>query len=155
MKVAVIGGGSTYTPELVEGFGLRRDVLPVDELVLHDIDQERLDIVGGLAGRILEKLEFPGRLTLTTDREQAVEGASFVLVQLRVGGLQARLGDETIPAQVRADRPGDDRAGRLREGAADGAGGARDRRGHGPAGRRRRVAARLHEPGGAGHAGAV
>ena len=54
MKVAVIGGGSTYTPELVEGFGLRRDVLPVDELVLHDIDQERLDIVGGLAGRILE-----------------------------------------------------------------------------------------------------
>ena len=43
MKVAVIGGGSTYTPELVEGFGLRRDVLPVDELVLHDIDQERLD----------------------------------------------------------------------------------------------------------------
>ena len=66
MKVAVIGGGSTYTPELVEGFGLRRDVLPVDELVLHDIDRERLDIVGGLAGRILEKLEFPGRLTLTT-----------------------------------------------------------------------------------------
>jgi 6-phospho-beta-glucosidase len=99
VKVAVIGGGSTYTPELVEGFGLRRDLLPVDELVLHDIDQERLDIVGGLAGRILHKLEFPGRLTLTTDREQAVEGASFVLVQLRVGGLQARLGDETIPAR--------------------------------------------------------
>jgi 6-phospho-beta-glucosidase len=98
VKVAVIGGGSTYTPELVEGFGLRRDILPVDELVLHDIDQERLDIVGGLAGRILRKLEFPGRLTLTTDREQAVSGASFVLVQLRVGGLQARLTDETIPA---------------------------------------------------------
>jgi 6-phospho-beta-glucosidase len=99
VKVAVIGGGSTYTPELVEGFGLRRDILPVDELVLHDIDQERLDIVGGLAERILRKLEFPGRLTLTTDREQAVSDASFVLVQLRVGGLQARLTDETIPAK--------------------------------------------------------
>jgi 6-phospho-beta-glucosidase len=97
VKVAVIGGGSTYTPELVEGFGLRRDVLPVEELVLHDIDQGRLDVVGGLAGRILEKLEFPGRLTLTTDRESAVEGADFVLVQLRVGGLRARLEDETIP----------------------------------------------------------
>ena len=97
MKVAVIGGGSTYTPELVEGFGLRRDVLPVDELVLHDIDQSRLDVVGGLAERILRKLEFPGRLTLATDRERAVEGADFVLVQLRVGGLRARLQDETIP----------------------------------------------------------
>jgi 6-phospho-beta-glucosidase len=97
VKVAVIGGGSTYTPELVEGFGLRRDVLPVEELVLHDIDQDRLDVVGGLAGRILNKLDFPGRLTLTRDREQAVEGADFVLVQLRVGGLRARLQDETIP----------------------------------------------------------
>jgi 6-phospho-beta-glucosidase len=97
VKVAVIGGGSTYTPELVEGFGLRRDVLPVEELVLHDIDQSRLDVVGGLAERILGKLEFSGRLTLTTDRESAVEGADFVLVQLRVGGLKARLQDETIP----------------------------------------------------------
>jgi 6-phospho-beta-glucosidase len=97
VKVAVIGGGSTYTPELVEGFGLRREVLPVDELVLHDIDQDRLDVVGGLAGRILNKLDFPGRLTLTRDREQAVEGADIVLVQLRVGGLRARLQDETIP----------------------------------------------------------
>jgi 6-phospho-beta-glucosidase len=97
VKVAVIGGGSTYTPELVEGFGLRRDVLPVEELVLHDIDRSRLDVVGGLAERILGKLEFPGRLTLTTNRESAVEGADFVLVQLRVGGLRARLLDETIP----------------------------------------------------------
>jgi 6-phospho-beta-glucosidase len=99
VKVAVIGGGSTYTPELIEGFGLRRDVLPVDELVLHDIDERRLEIVGGLAGRILDKLDFPGTLTLTTDRQQAVTGAAFVLVQLRVGGLQARLRDETIPPQ--------------------------------------------------------
>jgi 6-phospho-beta-glucosidase len=97
MKIAVIGGGSTYTPELIEGFGLRAGRLPVDELVLHDIDPERLELVGGLAGRILGKLGFPGRLTLTTDREQAIGGASYVLVQLRVGGLAARLQDETIP----------------------------------------------------------
>jgi 6-phospho-beta-glucosidase len=99
LKIAVIGGGSTYTPELIEGFGLRKDVLPVDELVLHDIDPERLEIVGGLARRILDKLAFPGRLTVTTDRRQAIEGASFVLVQLRVGGLQARMTDETIPLE--------------------------------------------------------
>ncbi len=111
MKVAVIGGGSTYTPELVEGFGLRRDVLPVEELVLHDIDQSRLDVVGGLAERILGKLEFPVRLTLTTDRESAVEGADFVLVQLRVGGLRARLQDETI-------RPSSAASGRRRPGRA-------------------------------------
>jgi 6-phospho-beta-glucosidase len=97
MKIAVIGGGSTYTPELIEGFGLRADRLPVDELVLQDIDPDRLEVVGGLAERILGKLGFPGTLTLTTDREQAIGGASFVLVQLRVGGLAARLLDETIP----------------------------------------------------------
>ena len=97
IKVAVIGGGSTYTPELVEGLGLRREVLPIDELVLHDIDERRLTVVGGLAGRILEHLDFPGRLVCTTDRDRAVEGASFVLVQLRVGGMTARLRDETVP----------------------------------------------------------
>jgi 6-phospho-beta-glucosidase len=97
IKIAVIGGGSTYTPELVEGIGLRRHVLPVDELVLHDIDESRLEIVGGLARRILGKLGFTGRLVTTTGRQAAVEGASFVLVQLRVGGMAARLRDETIP----------------------------------------------------------
>jgi len=97
IKIAVIGGGSTYTPELVEGVGLRRDVLPVDELVLHDIDESRLELVGGLARRILDRLDFPGHLVTTTDREAAIDGASFVLVQLRVGGMAARLRDETVP----------------------------------------------------------
>ena len=97
IKVAVIGGGSTYTPELVEGIGLRRGVLPVDELVLHDIDEGRLAVVGGLAGRILRHLDFPGRFACTTDRERAIDGASFVLVQLRVGGMAARQRDEEIP----------------------------------------------------------
>jgi 6-phospho-beta-glucosidase len=97
IKIAVIGAGSTYTPELIEGIGLRAGSLPISQLALHDIDRERLDVVGGLAGRILRKLGHPAELVLTTDREQAVDGASYVLVQLRVGGLAARLKDETIP----------------------------------------------------------
>ena len=97
IKDAVIGGGSTYTPELVEGLATRQARLPIDELVLHDIDDERREVVGGLAGRMLRRLEWPGRLTLTADRDAAMEGASFVLVQLRIGGQAARLLDETLP----------------------------------------------------------
>lgn len=97
VKVAVAGGGSTYTPELVEGFVRRADRLPVDELVLLDIDPERLEIVGGVAGRMLERAGYGGRLHLSADAEEAVDGASFVIVQLRVGGQAARLLDETIP----------------------------------------------------------
>ena len=99
IKIAVVGGGSTYTPELVEGIGLRREVLPVDELVLHDIDPARLEVVGGLAERILRHHGFRGRFVATTDRTEAIRDASFVLVQLRVGGMQARLRDETIPLE--------------------------------------------------------
>ena len=97
VKIAVVGGGSTYTPELVEGFATRADRLPVDELVLMDVDPERLDVVGGLAGRMLARTGWGGRLSTTADRRQAFEGADFVIVQLRVGGQQARLLDETIP----------------------------------------------------------
>ena len=99
MKITVIGGGSTYTPELIEGFACRADVLDVDELVLHDIAPERLEVVGGLARRILARTGHPGRLTVTTDRARALEGAAAVLVQLRVGGQQARLTDETLPGR--------------------------------------------------------
>jgi 6-phospho-beta-glucosidase len=97
LKLAVVGGGSTYTPELIEGIARRAERLPVDELVLLDIDPERLEIVGGLAGRMLRRLEWPGRLTLTSDTDAAIDGASFVLIQLRVGGQAARLVDETLP----------------------------------------------------------
>jgi 6-phospho-beta-glucosidase len=93
MKVAVIGGGSTYTPELVSGMA----ALPVDDLVLHDIDGERLEVVGGLAQRMLRRVDFGGELVLTDDLDRAVAGADFVLVQIRVGGQAARLQDETIP----------------------------------------------------------
>lgn len=96
-KVAVVGGGSTYTPELVDGIARRSTRLTADELVLFDIDRERLDIVGGLAERMLRRGGWPGRLTLTTQRAEALDGANFVLIQLRVGGQQARLVDETLP----------------------------------------------------------
>jgi 6-phospho-beta-glucosidase len=97
VKVAVVGGGSTYTPELVEGLVNRGDRLPTDELVLLDIDPERLRVVGGLAERMVRKAGWTGRLGLTDRREEALEGANFVVVQLRVGGQAARLTDETIP----------------------------------------------------------
>ncbi|HEY5521494.1 MAG TPA: 6-phospho-beta-glucosidase, partial [Candidatus Limnocylindrales bacterium] len=96
-KIAVVGGGSTYTPELVDGIARRSTRLTADELVLFDIDRERLDIVGGLAQRMLKRGGWPGRLTLTTRRAEALDGADFVLIQLRVGGQQARLVDETLP----------------------------------------------------------
>ena len=97
VKIAVVGGGSTYTPELVEGFARRHERLPIDELVLLDIDPERQEIVGGLARRMLGRLGWGGRLVLSGDREAAIDGADFVLIQLRVGGQAARLTDETIP----------------------------------------------------------
>jgi 6-phospho-beta-glucosidase len=93
MKIAVIGAGSTYTPELVAGLS----ALDVRELVLHDIDAERLSVVGGLAGRMLDRVGFSGGLELTGELERAVDGADFVLVQIRVGGQAARLSDETVP----------------------------------------------------------
>jgi len=99
VKVSVVGGGSTYTPELVEGFVTRADRLPVDELVLLDVDRERLDVVGGLAGRMLTRAGFEGKLVLTGDRDEALDGADFVIVQLRVGGQAARHVDETLPLE--------------------------------------------------------
>src|SRR5438093_614613 len=99
VKVAVVGGGSTYTPELIEGFVTRSDRLPVDELVLLDIDPVRREVVGGLARRMLDRLGWPGRLVVSDDADAALDGASFVLLQLRVGGQAARFLDETVPPQ--------------------------------------------------------
>jgi 6-phospho-beta-glucosidase len=93
MKLTVIGAGSTYTPELVS----HMTRLPVDELALHDVDAERLDIVGGLAQRMLARQDYEGGLVLTEDLDRALDGAAFVLLQIRVGGQQARLHDETVP----------------------------------------------------------
>jgi 6-phospho-beta-glucosidase len=93
VKVAVVGAGSTYTPELVSGLS----ALDVTDLVLHDIAEERRDVVGGLARRMLARVGYRGSLEITGDLERAVDGADFVLIQIRVGGQAARLGDETFP----------------------------------------------------------
>ena len=97
MKLAVVGAGSTYTPELVSGLGRERDAIDVRELVLHDIDAERLEVVGGLAQRMVERQGYEGRLEQTGDLDRALDGADYVLVQIRVGGQEARLRDETVP----------------------------------------------------------
>ena len=97
MKIAVIGGGSTYTPELVSGLSRERERIDVTELVLHDIDAERREVVGGLAQRMLDRQGYEGRLGITDDLDRAVDGADFVLIQIRVGGQEARLSDETVP----------------------------------------------------------
>jgi 6-phospho-beta-glucosidase len=97
VKIAVVGGGSTYTPELVDGIARRSTRLAPDELVLYDIDAARREVVGGLAGRMLKRGGWPGRLIITGNRDEALDGADFVLVQLRVGGQEARLVDETLP----------------------------------------------------------
>ena len=97
MKIAVVGGGSTYTPELVSGLSTERERIDVTELALHDIDAERREVVGGMAARMLSRQGFDGKLTVTGDLVRALDGADFVLVQIRVGGQAARLSDETIP----------------------------------------------------------
>lgn len=99
MKIAVIGAGSTYTPELVSCLESERERLDVSELALHDIDSERLEVVGGLASRILARQNFAGEVTLTGDLDEALDGAAFVLIQIRVGGQAARLSDETVPLE--------------------------------------------------------
>jgi 6-phospho-beta-glucosidase len=99
MKIAVVGGGSTYTPELVDGLGRMREALPVDELVLVDPATERLDLVAGFGRRILARLGHPARLTTSTDLGPALDGVDAVLLQLRVGGQAARLEDETWPLE--------------------------------------------------------
>ncbi len=97
MKLAVIGGGSTYTPELVDGLARLSDDLPVEELVLMDTHPERLELVGGVSQRIMSELGHPARVSTTTDLTDAVDGAAAVLLQLRVGGQATRDADETWP----------------------------------------------------------
>ncbi|MFF7092639.1 6-phospho-beta-glucosidase [Streptomyces rubradiris] len=99
MKLTVVGGGSTYTPELVDGFARLRDTLPIEELVLVDPAADRLELVGGLARRIFARQGHAGRIVTTSDLDAGVDGADAVLLQLRVGGQAAREKDETWPLE--------------------------------------------------------
>ncbi|MEV8378953.1 6-phospho-beta-glucosidase [Kribbella sp. NPDC056861] len=97
MKLTVVGGGSTYTPELVDGFARLRGAFPIDELVLVDPAVERLELIGAFARRIFARQGHPGRITTTRNLTEAVDGADAVLLQIRVGGQAARHEDETWP----------------------------------------------------------
>lgn len=99
LKIVTIGGGSSYTPELIEGFIKYYDELPIREIWLVDIEagKEKLNIVGNLAKRMVEKAGLPIDIHLTLDRRKALEGADYVTTQLRVGLLEARKLDESIP----------------------------------------------------------
>ncbi|MFI6321914.1 6-phospho-beta-glucosidase [Nonomuraea sp. NPDC050556] len=99
MKLAVVGGGSTYTPELIDGFARLRDDLPLSEIALIDPDAHRLELVAGVARRMLAKAGHPAEVVATPDVETGVRGARAVLFQLRVGGQAARDVDETFPLQ--------------------------------------------------------
>ncbi|MBU3871483.1 6-phospho-beta-glucosidase [Streptomyces sp. 4503] len=94
-----MGGGSTYTPELIDGFARLRDALPLEELILVDPAADRLELVGGLARRIFAKQGHPGTISWTDDLDAGVDGADAVLLQLRVGGQAARNQDETWPLE--------------------------------------------------------
>jgi len=97
LKVCVIGGGSTYTPELIEGLIERQAELGLAIVTLMDIDEDRLRVVGGLAKRMIGAAGSPIELALTTEQKEALEGADYVISQIRVGGSAQRVIDEKIP----------------------------------------------------------
>lgn len=102
LKIVTIGGGSSYTPEIIEGFIKRYSELPISEIWLVDIDEgkEKLEIVGNLAKRMIEKAGIPCTIHLTLDRREALKDADFVTTQFRVGLLDARIRDERIPLSL-------------------------------------------------------
>ena len=99
LKITVIGGGSSYTPEIIDGFIKRKDELPIGEIDLVDIEEgkEKLNIVGDLAKRMLKKAGLDIKVVLTLNRREALENSDFVVTQFRVGGLDARARDERFP----------------------------------------------------------
>ena len=96
-KITIVGGGSTYTPEFVDGFIQRREQLQVGEIALFDIDAQRLELVGGMVKRMVEHAGLSTAIRTYTDRPAALEGTSFIISQIRVGGMDARIRDEKIP----------------------------------------------------------
>ena len=97
IKLAIVGAGSTYCPELMQGLIRRKGILPLDELRLSDIDESRLNIVGEFCERVLLENGMEPRITRTKDLPRALDGADFVVAQIRAGKLEARIRDEKIP----------------------------------------------------------
>jgi 6-phospho-beta-glucosidase len=96
-KIAIIGAGSSYTPEIIEGLLMRRDILPVTHITFMDVDQDRVEIVGGFCRRFMTHLGGDIPIEITANRRTAIGGARFVLTQIRVGGNSQRILDEKIP----------------------------------------------------------
>jgi 6-phospho-beta-glucosidase len=109
MKLTIVGGGSTYTPELIDGLVRMRGRLDVTEIALHDVSAERLSVLAAMSRRMLTAGGHPAVVTTHTDLAPAADGAAIVLVQLRVGGQAARLQDETLP--LRCDCLGQETTG--------------------------------------------
>lgn len=97
MKFTIVGAGSSYTPELLDEMIVRRESLPIDELVLYDIDSHRLEVMEGFCKRYSAQRDFPIKIRSTTDIDDALYGAAFVDTQIRVGGNKQRVKDEKIP----------------------------------------------------------
>jgi 6-phospho-beta-glucosidase len=97
LKLTLIGGGSAYTPEVIDGLIQNADALPFSHVALHDVDARRIEILTGMTRRMLEHAGLRVKVTATTERRAALEGADFVIVQIRVGGNRARVLDEKIP----------------------------------------------------------
>ena len=97
IKLAIVGAGSSYCPELMQGLIRRKDIITLDELRLSDIDESRLNIVGEFCECVLQENGMTPRITRTTDLPRALESADFVVTQIRAGRLEARIRDEKIP----------------------------------------------------------
>ncbi len=97
MKLTIIGAGSSYTPELIDGLIQHYDVLPFDDVVLMDVQADRLAVLAGLTERMIARSGLSVTVTRTTDRAAALQGADFVNCLIRVGGMDARIQDEHIP----------------------------------------------------------
>jgi 6-phospho-beta-glucosidase len=97
MKIAVVGGGSTYTPELIDGFARLADQVKISEIVLVDPDQSRLSVIGPFSARIMRRYGHPATVRWTADLDEGLDGAGAVLIQLRIGGQAARQRDESWP----------------------------------------------------------
>jgi 6-phospho-beta-glucosidase len=96
MKITVIGGGSTYTPELINGFLQRAGDLQLTELWLMDTNPKRLEIVGGFAQRMAAAQGVTFNVFLSQDQRESIAGARYVITQMRVGMMPARVADEYL-----------------------------------------------------------
>ena len=97
MKLCVLGGGSTYTPELMDGLIKKRDKIFFDEVYLMDINEENLKVVSNFIRRMFKKHGLETKVVDTTDAEEAIEESDFVVTQIRVGGIRGRIIDEKVP----------------------------------------------------------